>query len=238
MNNIRPQPDFESSASFSILHCSWLRFLGWYKLNIGGLPCQHEHFQFLALLPLCSLRWESDTVKPAPQGIGTHGCLATGCGFNWINPKPGQWNSCKEQWKISIVSSKLVACWGDDLSIHHIQFDVEVTVVNKILSWSEPWRWNPPEHKIWFVLQYSIFTIFKVQQQTTCRQQQPSVTTITEQIQNPFCHTHERWKARCNSTYKPVSNFLSLVSKFICIHGSEKTCINMKIYMSKRHEKP
>jgi len=74
--------------------------------------------------------WDGNLIQP--KGLGLMDAFATGCGFNWINSKPGQCNSCKEQWKISIVSSKVVACWGDDQSIHHIQFDVEVTVVNKI----------------------------------------------------------------------------------------------------------
>lgn len=228
MNNIRPQPDFESSASFSILHCSWLWFLGRYKLNIGGLPCQHEHFQFLALLPLCSLRWESDTIKPAPQGIGTHGCLATGCGFNWINPKPGQWNSCKEQWKISIVSSKLVACWGDDQSIHHIQFDVEVTVVNKILSWSEPWRWNPRTQNLVCATILHLHNLSKVRQQTTCRTTQCHHTQKIkdrEQKQNTETHFVTPMKDERRDailTYKPVTKFLSLVRASLCIHGSLK----------------
>jgi hypothetical protein len=148
--------------------------------------------------------WDGNLIQP--KGLGLMDAFATGCGFNWINSKPGQCNSCKEQWKISIVSSKLVACWGDDQSIHHIQFDVEVTVVNKICLLIRTMEMKPQNTKSG--LCYNTPS----SQSSKCNNKQHVDHPVSPQlqsknkIQNPFCHTHERWKARCNSTYKPVTS--------------------------------
>jgi hypothetical protein len=123
---------------------------------------------------------------------------------------------------------KLVACWGDDQSVLHPRLMWEVAVVNKICLDQKPWRWMKPQNtKSGLCHNTPIFTIFQ-----KCNNKQHVVDhhpvpphsenkgQNKNKIQNPFV-THERWKARCNSTYKSWVTNSWVWWASLCIHGSE-----------------